>query len=78
MLSVFKDIADGAYGIAANYIRASYQNDPFRVLLEGFLLVFVIWYLGKNALKPNSDELVKLTPRVRGDSSNAPPRKSMN
>lgn len=78
MFNVFKDIANGAYGIVASYIRSSYQDDPFRVLLEGFLLAFVIWYLGKNALKLNGDELVKLTPKVCADVSKMLLRKLMN
>ncbi|KAJ1977608.1 serine palmitoyltransferase component [Dimargaris xerosporica] len=31
--------------IVLRYIKNSYQNDPFRVVLEVFLLLFVVWYL---------------------------------
>ncbi|KAJ1988192.1 serine palmitoyltransferase component [Dimargaris cristalligena] len=31
--------------IVIRYIKNSYQNDPFRIALEVFLLLFVVWYL---------------------------------
>ncbi|KAJ1658539.1 serine palmitoyltransferase component [Dispira simplex] len=31
--------------IVGRYIRNSYQNDPFRIVLEVCLLLFVVWYL---------------------------------
>lgn len=32
-----------------NYIKKSHQNDPFRILLELFLVVFLVWYYSKRS-----------------------------
>lgn len=47
--------------IVINYIENSYQNDPFRVLLEAIVTGWMLWYLLKPRPKASKDEL---TPRV--------------
>ena len=47
-------------GIVYQYIKASHQNDPFRTLLEVFLVVFLLWYFVAKRYKPGTNE-VKLT-----------------
>jgi hypothetical protein len=54
----------GVYNLILNYIKSSYQNDPFRVFLEGFLFLFAAWYLGTRAYKPNV-EVIKLSKKVQ-------------
>ncbi|KAJ3183354.1 serine palmitoyltransferase component [Gaertneriomyces sp. JEL0708] len=44
----------------AKYVQISYQNDPYRTLLEIGLVIFMIWYFGGKKHKPGSHE-VKLT-----------------
>ncbi|KAG2185030.1 hypothetical protein INT43_000943 [Umbelopsis isabellina] len=46
--------------IILNYLKESYQHDPFRVLLELFLVFFAIKYMLAKRYKPN-DNSVKLT-----------------
>ncbi|KND01689.1 serine C-palmitoyltransferase LCB1 [Spizellomyces punctatus DAOM BR117] len=43
--------------IFAKYVKASYQNDPYRTLLEICLVIFMIWYFGGKKHKPGDDEL---------------------
>ena len=45
------------------YIKNSYQNDPFRILLEGLLVFFAIKYYFHKKYKPNTVE-IKLTEKV--------------
>lgn len=49
--------------IIMNYLKESYQHDPFRVVLELFLVFFVIKYMLAKRYKPN-DNSVKLTSKV--------------
>jgi hypothetical protein len=49
--------------IILNYLKESYQHDPFRVLLELFLVFFAIKYMLAKRYKPN-DNSVKLTNKV--------------
>ncbi|KAI8916177.1 pyridoxal phosphate-dependent transferase [Gorgonomyces haynaldii] len=44
--------------IVYKYIKASYQNDPFRVLLDVFLIGFMIWYLVSRRYKRGDTEVV--------------------
>ncbi|GAB5586791.1 serine palmitoyltransferase component [Umbelopsis nana] len=46
--------------IIMNYLKESYQHDPFRVVLELFLVFFAIKYMLAKRYKPN-DNSVKLT-----------------
>ncbi|KAI9101035.1 pyridoxal phosphate-dependent transferase [Phlyctochytrium arcticum] len=46
--------------IFAKYVKASYQNDPYRTLLEVCLIIFMIWYFGGKKHKPGQTE-IKLT-----------------
>lgn len=50
--------------IIMNYLKESYQHDPFRVVLELFLVFFAIKYMLAKRYKPN-DNSVKLTNKVR-------------
>ncbi|KAJ3162630.1 serine palmitoyltransferase component [Geranomyces michiganensis] len=38
--------------ILARYVSASYQNDPYRTLLEVGLIVFMVWYVLREKYKP--------------------------
>ncbi|KAI8824289.1 pyridoxal phosphate-dependent transferase [Fimicolochytrium jonesii] len=38
--------------ILALYVKSSYQNDPYRTLLEIGLVIFLIWYFGGKKYKP--------------------------
>lgn len=53
--------------IVLNYVRGSYQNDPFRVGLEALLVFFTIRYL---LIKPK-DRRLELSKKVpcRGEPS---------
>lgn len=62
-MSFFGNLLLVVYKSICSYIKHSYQNDPFRVLLEGFLLLFALWYIGTRAYRPNS-EAFKLTSKV--------------
>ncbi|KAI8814308.1 pyridoxal phosphate-dependent transferase [Cladochytrium replicatum] len=59
-------IASGIYNsvpgasIVYKYVKASHQNDPFRTLLEGLLLAFMIWYWVAKRYKPGTEKF-KLT-----------------
>lgn len=61
---VLTNLTVGVYNLILNYIKSSYQNDPFRVFLEGFLFLFAVWYLGTRAYKPNT-EVIKLSTKVK-------------
>ncbi len=56
------DIIPGSH-IVKNYIKRSYQNDPFRVALEALLLFFAIKYMTNKKYQLNSN-YVKLTEKV--------------
>lgn len=43
--------------IVAKYVKASYQNDPYRTLLEICLVIFMIWYFGGKKHKPGNQEI---------------------
>ncbi|KAJ3179377.1 serine palmitoyltransferase component [Geranomyces variabilis] len=43
--------------ILALYVRASYQNDPYRTLLEVGLIVFMVWYVLREKYKPGKKNL---------------------
>ena len=49
--------------IIMNYFKESYQHDPFRVVLELFLVFFAIKYMLAKRYKPN-DNSVKLTKKA--------------
>jgi serine palmitoyltransferase len=49
--------------IIMNYLKESYQHDPFRVVLELFLVFFAIKYMLAKRYKPN-DNSVKLTKKA--------------
>ncbi|KAI9193181.1 pyridoxal phosphate-dependent transferase [Polychytrium aggregatum] len=46
--------------VAYKYIRASYQNDPFRMLLELCLVAFLLWYIfhGRYRIRPGANPVV--------------------
>ena len=44
------------FDLVFRYIWDSYRNDPFRILLEGFLVFFAIKYILHKSYKPNSKE----------------------
>ncbi|KAI3662014.1 hypothetical protein MP638_005462 [Amoeboaphelidium occidentale] len=46
--------------VVYRYIKNSYQNDPFRIVLELFLIIFAFKYLLSKKYKPDSSE-VQLT-----------------
>ena len=56
------DIIPGSQFIK-DYIKRSYQNDPFRVALEALLLFFAIKYMTNKKYQLNSN-YVKLTEKV--------------
>ncbi|KAJ1926091.1 serine palmitoyltransferase component [Tieghemiomyces parasiticus] len=43
--------------IASHYIKNSYQNDPFRIVLEVCLLLFVAWYLLEKRYRVDHHEI---------------------
>eukprot|EP00158_Paraphelidium_tribonemae_P003519 Partr_v1_DN26194_c0_g1_i2_m10333 len=49
--------------IVLRYVQNSYQNDPFRIVLEVFLLIFAFKYLLSKKYAPDSQEL-RLTDKV--------------
>lgn len=49
--------------VVYRYIKNSYQNDPFRIVLELFLIIFAFKYLLSKKYKPDSSE-VQLTSKV--------------
>ncbi len=57
------DILPGS-AIVKDYIKRSYQNDPFRVVLEALLLFFAIRYLTTKKYQIDSN-FVKLTKKVK-------------
>ena len=56
------DVIPGSQFIK-DYIKRSYQNDPFRVALEALLLFFAIKYMTTKKYQLNSN-YVKLTAKV--------------
>lgn len=56
------DIIPGSH-LIKNYIKRSYQNDPFRVALEALLLFFAVKYMTNKKYQLNSN-YVKLTEKV--------------
>jgi serine palmitoyltransferase len=47
--SYYRAIRSNSYGrIALDYIKKSYQNDPYRLLIELLLLLVLLWYYTKN------------------------------
>lgn len=50
--------------LAINYLKNAYQNDPFRIALELFLVFFALKYMLSKKYKPN-DNNVQLTVKVR-------------
>lgn len=49
--------------LAISYLKNAYQNDPFRVALELFLVFFAIKYMLSRKYKPNDNNVV-LTEKV--------------
>jgi serine palmitoyltransferase len=49
--------------LVKEYVKRSYQHDPFRVALEAFLLFFAFRYLTTKKYQPNSN-FVELTEKV--------------
>ncbi|RCK63193.1 Serine palmitoyltransferase 1 [Candida viswanathii] len=49
--------------IVLRYIKSSYQNDPFRSLLEFCLVLFALSYFLSSKKKENKSELVKFSPK---------------
>lgn len=49
--------------IVKDYVKRSYQNDPFRVALEALLLFFALKYMTTKKYQINSN-YVKLTKKV--------------
>lgn len=56
------DVIPGSH-LIKDYIKRSYQNDPFRVALEALLLFFAIKYMTNKKYQLNSN-YVKLTEKV--------------
>jgi hypothetical protein len=50
--------------VIVHYIQNSYQNDPFRVVLELILVIFAVKYVLAKKYKPDARE-VPLTEKVR-------------
>lgn len=50
--------------LAISYLKNAYQNDPFRVALELFLVFFAIKYMLSRKYKPNDNNVI-LTEKVR-------------
>lgn len=48
---------------ALHYLKHAYQNDPFRIALELFLVFFAIKYMFSAKYKPH-DNAIKLTEKV--------------
>jgi serine palmitoyltransferase len=49
--------------LVISYIKNAYQNDPFRIALELFLVFFAIKYMLSKKYKPNDNNVV-LTEKV--------------
>lgn len=49
--------------VIIRYIQNSYQNDPFRIVLELFLVIFAFKYLTSKTYSPDTQEL-SLTEKV--------------
>lgn len=49
---------------ALMYLKSAYQNDPFRIALELFLVFFAIRYMFSAKYTPH-DNTVKLTEKVK-------------
>lgn len=49
--------------LAISYLKNAYQNDPFRIALELFLVFFAIKYMLSKKYKPNDNNVV-LTEKV--------------
>jgi hypothetical protein len=49
--------------VIVRYIQKSYQNDPFRIVLELLLVVFAFKYLFSKTYRPDTNE-VKLSQKV--------------
>jgi hypothetical protein len=47
-------------GILYKYIRASYQNDPQRSLLELLLVIWTVWYMFKKTSRKGAEKEIKL------------------
>ncbi|KAJ3333146.1 serine palmitoyltransferase component [Blyttiomyces sp. JEL0837] len=56
--------------VVYKYIRDSHQNDPIRTLLEGLLVLFMIWYIFMKKDKPDKKNDVKLTEKEVQDLCN--------
>jgi serine palmitoyltransferase len=50
--------------LAISYLKNAYQNDPFRIALELFLVFFAIKYMLSKKYKPNDNNVV-LTEKVK-------------
>lgn len=48
---------------ALHYLKNAYQHDPFRIVLELFLVFFAIRYIFSAKYKPH-DNAIKLTEKV--------------
>ena len=44
--------------LVVKYVRNSYQNDPFRIALELFLLLFAVKYALSRRYKPDANDVV--------------------
>ncbi|KAI3640762.1 hypothetical protein MIR68_001640 [Amoeboaphelidium protococcarum] len=47
--------------LALRYVKNSYQNDPFRIILEVMLIIFAIHYMLKKRYYPDKSSEVQLT-----------------
>ena len=56
------DVVPGSK-IVKDYVKRSYQNDPFRVALEALLFFFAVKYMTTKKYQPNDND-VKLTDKV--------------
>lgn len=50
--------------LVLSYLKNAYQDDPFRIILELFLVFFALRYMFSKKYKPQ-DNAVKLTEKVK-------------
>lgn len=66
--AIFSLVANGVHAIpgsaiAIDYIRSSYQNDPFRVVLELALAVYAVKYILSKKYRIDTND-IQLTEKV--------------
>lgn len=59
--------------LAISYLKNAYQNDPFRVALELFLVFFAMKYMFSRKYKPNDNNVV-LTEKVKSNKKDTEER----